>query len=47
VNSPGNPSGKVFSRQELESIAAIAQQQDLFVFTDEIYEYFLYDGRHM
>ncbi|TKS64386.1 MAG: aminotransferase [Nitrospira sp.] len=45
VNSPGNPSGKVFSRQELESIAAIAQQHDLFVFTDEIYEYFLYDGR--
>jgi aminotransferase len=45
VNSPGNPSGKVFSRQELESIATIAQQHDLFVFTDEIYEYFLYDGR--
>jgi len=45
VNSPGNPSGKVFSRQELESITAIAQQYDLFVFTDEIYEYFLYDGR--
>jgi aminotransferase len=45
VNSPGNPSGKVFSWQELESIAAIAQQHDLFVFTDEIYEYFLYDGR--
>jgi aminotransferase len=44
VNSPGNPSGKVFSRRELESIAAIAQQHDLFVFTDEIYEYFLYDG---
>jgi len=45
VNSPGNPSGKVFSRHELETIAAIAQQHDLFVFTDEIYEYFLYDGR--
>ena len=44
VNSPGNPSGKVFSRQELESIATIAQQHELFVFTDEIYEYFLYDG---
>ena len=44
VNSPGNPSGKVFSRQELESLAAIAQQKDLLVFTDEIYEYFLYDG---
>ena len=48
VNSPGNPSGKVFNRKELESVAAIAQQHDLFVLTDEIYEYFLYDGRtHM
>ncbi|MEK7762789.1 MAG: pyridoxal phosphate-dependent aminotransferase [Nitrospirota bacterium] len=45
VNSPANPSGKVFSQQELENIAAIAQQHDLFIFTDEIYEYFLYDGR--
>jgi len=45
VNSPGNPSGKVFSRLELETIAATAQQHDLFAFTDEIYEYFLYDGR--
>ena len=45
VNSPGNPSGKVFNRLELESLAAIAEQYDLLVFTDEIYEYFLYDGR--
>lgn len=45
VNSPGNPSGKVFSRQELENVASIAQEHDLFVFTDEIYEYFLYDDR--
>jgi len=45
VNSPGNPSGKVFSRQELESLAAIAQHYDVLVFTDEIYEYCLYDGR--
>ena len=44
VNSPGNPSGKVFSRQELQRIAAVTQLHDLFVFTDEIYEYFLYDG---
>lgn len=45
VNSPGNPSGKVFSRAELEGIGAIATRHDLFVLTDEIYEYFLYDGR--
>lgn len=45
VNSPGNPSGKIFDREELEGIAELARRHDLFVFTDEIYEYFLYDGR--
>lgn len=45
VNSPGNPSGKVFMREELEAVAGFACRHDLFVFTDEIYEYFLYDGR--
>ena len=45
VNSPGNPSGKVFTEQELDGLAALARRRDLFVFTDEIYEYFLYDGR--
>jgi aminotransferase len=43
VNSPANPSGKVFSRMELEWIADFARRHDLFIFTDEIYEYFLYD----
>ena len=43
VNSPANPSGKVFSRTELEWIADVAKKHDLFVITDEIYEYFLYD----
>lgn len=41
INSPCNPSGKVFTRQELEGIAALAIEHDLFVITDEIYEYFL------
>lgn len=45
VNSPGNPSGRVFTRAESEAIATFACRHDLFVFTDEIYEYFLYDGR--
>jgi aminotransferase len=45
VNTPGNPSGKVFTRRELEQIAEFAQRHDLFVFTDEMYEYFLFDGR--
>ena len=44
VNTPANPSGKVFAREELEAIADVAREHDLFVFTDEIYEYFVYDG---
>ena len=44
LNSPGNPSGKIFSRAELEQIAEIAVAADLFVLTDEIYEYFVYEG---
>ncbi|HEX5236433.1 MAG TPA: pyridoxal phosphate-dependent aminotransferase [Silvibacterium sp.] len=42
VNTPSNPSGKIFTRSELESLAALAVEHDLFLFTDEIYEYFLY-----
>lgn len=45
VNSPGNPSGKVFTRGELEQIAEMACRHDLMVITDEIYEYFVFDGR--
>jgi len=48
INTPANPSGKVFSLAELEVIAEVAQAHDLFLFTDEIYEYFVYDGlRHV
>ena len=43
VNSPANPSGKVFTREELGWIAEFATKHDLVVLTDEIYEYFLYD----
>src|ERR1700687_755877 len=45
INSPANPSGKVFSRTELEVIRDFAVRHDLFVLTDEIYEHFLYDDR--
>ena len=45
INTPGNPSGKVFSRAELEITAEFAERHDLFVLTDEIYEHFVYDGR--
>lgn len=44
INTPGNPSGKIFSREELMQIAVIVKQHDLFIFTDEIYEHFLFDG---
>lgn len=45
VNSPTNPCGKVFSREEIAALADIAERHDLFVLTDEIYEHFVYDGR--
>ena len=44
LNTPANPSGKIFSRAELEAVAAVCREHDLFLFTDEIYEYFVYDG---
>jgi aminotransferase len=44
LNTPCNPSGKVFTRAELEAVAEIAMEHDLFVLTDEMYEYFIYDG---
>ena len=48
INTPSNPAGKVFTRVELEGLAAIAQEFDLFVFTDEIYEHFIYgDAKHL
>jgi aminotransferase len=48
LNTPANPSGKVFSSAELETIAAVVLEHDLFLITDEIYEYFVYDGaRHI
>jgi aminotransferase len=48
VNTPSNPAGKVFTRQELEGLAEIAREFDLFVLTDEIYEHFIYgDATHL
>jgi aminotransferase len=44
INTPSNPAGKVFTRTELEALAQIAIEHDLFVFSDEIYEHFLYPG---
>ena len=48
LNSPANPSGKIFTLPELEAVARLAIERDLFLITDEIYEYFVYDGaRHV
>jgi aminotransferase len=45
VCTPSNPSGKMFTRDELERIGALAREHGAWVFTDEIYEYIVYDGR--
>lgn len=47
LNTPNNPSGKVFSRSELGQLAEIAIRNDLTVFTDEIYEHIVYEGEHV
>jgi aminotransferase len=48
LNTPANPCGKVFTRADLEAIAEIVLEHDLFLFCDSIYEYFVYDGqRHI
>jgi aspartate/methionine/tyrosine aminotransferase len=44
LNSPNNPTGKVFTRGELELIAGLCQEFDALAITDEIYEHILYDG---
>jgi aspartate aminotransferase len=45
INSPNNPTGRVFDDAELGAIAAFAQERDLLVFSDEMYEKILYDGQ--
>jgi aminotransferase len=44
INTPNNPTGKVFSRAELEAIARLCRKWDVLAITDEIYEHLLYDG---
>ena len=46
LNSPHNPTGKVFARDELEVIAAVCRDHDLIAVTDEVYEHMVYDGVH-
>lgn len=45
VCTPANPSGKVWTRAELETLLGILERHDLYAITDEIYEYMVYDGR--
>jgi len=44
INTPNNPTGKVFSHQELQDIADLCRKWDVLVITDEIYEHIIYDG---
>jgi N-succinyldiaminopimelate aminotransferase len=44
LNTPHNPTGKVFSRAELELVCALAREHDAWVVTDEVYEHLVFDG---
>jgi aminotransferase len=46
LNTPNNPTGRVFSGEELEAVARLCREHDLVAVTDEIYEYILYEGEH-
>jgi aminotransferase len=46
LNTPHNPTGKVFTRAEISAIAELAQRHDFYVITDEIYEHLVYAGHH-
>ncbi len=48
INTPHNPTGRVFTREELSAVAACARKHDLWVISDEVYEHLTYDGhRHV
>jgi N-succinyldiaminopimelate aminotransferase len=47
LNSPHNPTGTVLTREELQAVAAVAIEHDLYVVTDEVYEHLVYDGEHV
>jgi len=47
VCNPHNPSGRVLTREELEGIAYIAQKYDLLIFSDELYEDMVFEGKHV
>jgi aspartate/methionine/tyrosine aminotransferase len=45
INNPNNPTGRVYTQQELEDVARFCQEHDLLALCDETYEYFLYDSK--
>ena len=45
LNNPHNPTGRMFTREELDAVAALAQKHDLLVLSDEVYEFLSFDGR--
>ncbi len=47
INTPNNPTGKVFTSEELAQIATLCQKWGVVAITDEIYEHILYEGRHV
>src|SRR5262249_61351766 len=47
LNSPHNPTGKVFSPEELAAVADLCVRNDLIAVTDEVYEHLVFDGRHV
>ncbi len=47
LNSPHNPTGKVFTRAELEAVAELCRENDLLAVTDEVYEHLVFDGEHI
>ncbi|HEY9720522.1 MAG TPA: aminotransferase class I/II-fold pyridoxal phosphate-dependent enzyme [Oscillatoriaceae cyanobacterium] len=47
INTPHNPTGKVFNREELTAIAELCQEFDTLAITDEIYEHMVYEGEHI
>lgn len=47
INTPNNPTGHVFSREELDGISELCREHDAYAVTDEIYEHILYDGEHI
>ena len=44
INSPSNPTGAIYSREELEALVDVALEAGIYIMSDEIYEYLLYDG---